>query len=238
MKIFVLEDDPDQAALIELWLQEAQHDCHVFDSGRTFIREIPHDVPDLVILDWNVPGLSGLEVMQWLKSSEFQKIPILFATTRATEQDVVQALEEGADDYLIKPLRGEELKARITAISRRNRKHPQKMDTSPYEFEDSSLKISFGSRQNEVKLTIKEYQLAKYFFRYPNRIVSRDKLLESIWTKSASVSTRTVDTHVSRLRKKLQLDGSLGWKLISVYHQGYKLIQIDNTEVEDKQVNE
>jgi len=224
MKIFILEDDFDQAQLIQLWLSEAGHVCQVFDSGRDFIREIPYDVPDLVILDWNLPGLSGMEVMRWLKSSEYQSIPILFATTRATEEDLVQALQDGADDYLMKPLRAEELKARLIAISRRSVVEKDIINTEPYEFDDNNQTINCKAIDNDIKLTIKEYQLARYFFNYPNRVISRDMLLESIWTKNSSISTRTVDTHISRLRKKLNLDGSLGWQLVSIYHKGYKLV--------------
>ena len=224
MKIFILEDDFDQAQLIQLWLGEAGHVCQVFDSGRDFIREIPFDVPDLVILDWNLPGLSGMEVMRWLKSSEYKSIPILFATTRATEEDLVKALQDGADDYLMKPLRAEELKARLIAISRRTIVDKPIINTAPYTFDDNNQTIHCDEIEHDIKLTIKEYQLARYFFNYPNRVISRDMLLESIWTKNSSISTRTVDTHISRLRKKLNLDGSLGWQLISIYHKGYKLV--------------
>ena len=224
MKIFILEDDFDQSQLLQLWLTDAGHVCQIFDSGRDFIREIPYDVPDLVILDWNLPGLSGMEVMRWLKSSEYKDIPILFATTRATEEDLVQALQDGADDYLIKPLRPEELKARMMAISRRSAVEKPIINTEPYQFDDNKQTILCKDIDGNIKLTIKEYQLARYFFNYPNRVISRDMLLESIWTKNSSISTRTVDTHISRLRKKLQLDGSLGWQLVSIYHKGYKLV--------------
>ncbi len=226
MKIFILEDDNDQAELIKLWLTEFDHECLVFHNGREFIKELPYHDPDVLLIDWNLPVLSGMEVMRWVKSSEFDRTPILFITTRNTEDDVIKALNEGADDYLIKPITQGELNARIAAVVRRSPHHKEKSkdeSTKPYVFDDPENTVEFNDES--VKLTIKEYSLAKYFFQSEGRLVSRNHLLETIWTKNSIISTRTVDTHISRLRKKLKLDGSFGWKLVSVYHQGYKLVK-------------
>lgn len=223
MKIYILEDDADQAQLIQLWLSEHDHVSEVYASGRALIDQLQVQQPDLLILDWNLPGISGMDVLRWIKSNGHDDIPIIFNSARDTEEAVVEALTLGADDYLTKPIHQAELMARITAVSRRYQTKTPKVDTAPYQFFDNQNVIEY--HDESIELTEKEYQLAKFLFGNCGQIVSRDVLLESIWSKSPSLSTRTVDTHISRLRKKLHLDGNNGWKLVSIYHKGYRLIK-------------
>lgn len=222
MKIFILEDDLDQLELYAFWLND--YDCHAYHQARDFIKDIPFEKPDLLVIDWNLPKIDGMDVLHWLKGSQFADIPVIFLTSRSTEDDIVKALSVGADDFIIKPASEAILKARIHAVSRRllTKEEKNQFFSKPYVFDHTSNSVKFGS--TKITLTNKEYELAVYFFKNAGRLVSREQLLESIWVKSSEISTRTVDTHISRLRKKLQIDGSLGWKLISVYHQGYKMI--------------
>ena len=225
MKVFILEDDVDQAQLISHWLSEKGHRCQSFVNGRDFIEKLPFEQPDLLILDWNLPVISGLEVLNWVRSSQHKDLPVIFVTTRNHEDDLVKALDQGADDYLVKPIKQSELIARSQALHRRySSTNDSLVSIEPFTFNDNENSISYNN--NAVKLTAKEYQLASYFFNNQDRLISRDYLLETIWTKSSSITTRTVDTHISRLRKKLDLDGSTGWKLVSVYHKGYRLIKV------------
>lgn len=225
MKVFILEDDPDQAKLIQHWLEDKDHQCQCFDNGRDFIEKLPFEQPDLLILDWNLPVINGLEVLSWVRSSEHHDLPVIFVTTRNHEDDLVKALDQGADDYLVKPIKQAELIARSHALHRR---HTKSMDilvsVDPFTFDAKESVVTYNHKS--VKLTAKEFELAHYFFNNQDRLISRDYLLETIWTKSSSITTRTVDTHISRLRKKLSLDGSTGWKLVSVYHKGYRLIRV------------
>ena len=224
MKIYILEDDIDQSDLYSLWLDE--YECTVFNKARDLIKQIPFEVPDVLIVDWNLPKVDGLDVLNWLKGSRYDEIPVIFLTSRNTDDDIVTALSDGADDFVIKPASEAILKARIHAVTRRlNTASPQisqKLISDPYTFNHKANTISYKS--NNVSLTNKEYDLALYFFKNEGLLISRDQLLESIWVKSSDISTRTVDTHISRLRKKLLLDGTHGWKLVSIYHQGYKII--------------
>lgn len=225
MKIYILEDDQDQSDLYELWLDD--YDCTVFDKARDLIKQIPFAVPDVLLIDWNLPKVDGLDVLHWLKGSRYENIPVIFLTSRNDEDDIVKALSDGADDYITKPANEAVLKARINAVTRRlnNKSNTIKkeiFDSSPYSFNNKSNSVSY--KNSNVTLTHKEYELALYFFKNEGLLISRDQLLESIWIKSSEVSTRTVDTHISRLRKKLLLNGTHGWKLVSIYHQGYKLI--------------
>ncbi len=225
MKVFILEDDVDQAQLIKHWLNEKGHTCQCFVNGRDFIEKLPFEQPDLLILDWNLPVISGLEVLNWVRSSEHKDLPVIFVTTRNHEDDLVQALDQGADDYLVKPIKQAELIARSQALHRRHSKTQDSVvSVEPFTFNSNENIITYND--NSVKLTAKEFQLANHFFNNQDRLISRDYLLETIWTKSSSITTRTVDTHISRLRKKLALDGTTGWKLVSVYHKGYRLIKV------------
>lgn len=224
MKIFILEDDLDQSELYEYWLED--YDCKVFDKARELIKIIPFEIPDILIIDWNLPKVDGLDVLHWLKGSRYEDIPVIFLTSRNTEDDIVTALTDGADDYIIKPASKAVLKARIKAVTRRLHSNDDPTNdtfsSSPYKFNNKLNIISFNNVN--TSLTNKEYDLALYFFKNEGLLISRDQLLESIWVKSSEISTRTVDTHISRLRKKLLLNGTHGWKLVSIYHQGYKLI--------------
>jgi len=224
MKIYILEDDVDQSELYELWLDE--YECTVFNKARDLIKQIPFEVPDVLIIDWNLPKVDGLDVLHWLKGSRYDEIPVIFLTSRNTDDDMVTALTDGADDFVVKPASKAILKARIKAVTRRLNIGPPKtsakLASKPYSFNNKANTVSY--KNYNVSLTNKEYDLALYFFKNEGLLISRDQLLESIWVKSSEISTRTVDTHISRLRKKLLLDGTYGWKLASVYHQGYKLI--------------
>lgn len=228
MKIFILEDDLDQSELYAFWLDE--YDCSVFDKARDLIKKIPFEVPDVLLIDWNLPVVDGLDVLHWLKGSRYDNIPVIFMTSRSTEADIVTALTDGADDYIIKPASEVILKARIKAVTRRLQiNKPKSTETfvfDSYQFHHKTNSVTF--KNINVTLTNKEYELAIYFFKNEGLLVSRDQLLESIWLQSSNINTRTVDTHISRLRKKLYLDGTHGWKLISIYHQGYKIINLNN----------
>ncbi|HFC30847.1 MAG TPA: response regulator transcription factor [Oceanospirillales bacterium] len=228
MKIYILEDDKDQSELYSFWLED--YECQGYDKARDLIKHIPFEVPDILLIDWNLPKVDGLDVLHWLKGSRYESIPVIFLTSRNTEDDIVRALTDGADDYIVKPVSEAILKARIKAVTRRLQNQVVSNDdsftSSPYQFNHKSNTISY--KNTNVSLTNKEYDLALYFFKNEGLLISRDQLLESIWVKSSEVSTRTVDTHISRLRKKLLLNGTYGWKLISIYHQGYKLINQNN----------
>lgn len=225
MRIIVLEDDPDQAALLTAWLEEAGHHCSHYKDGKAFIRAYSNESYDLVILDWMVPEASGLQVLTHLRTSLDPKVPVIFITQRDAEQDIVRALEAGADDYMTKPVRQKEAMARVNALARRlglgDDQESQLIKHEPYEVDLTTREIK--AHGELVDLTQKEYELALFLFRNLGRVISRGHLLELVWGTSAQINTRTVDTHVSRLRSKLSLDDEEGWKLTSVYRHGYRL---------------
>lgn len=225
MRIVILEDDPDQVDLLVAWLEEAGHQCDSYADGNDFIRAYKRDSYDLALLDWVVPSLSGLEVLAHLKEHLDPLIPVVFITQRDAEQDIVQALEAGADDYMTKPVRHLETMARVNAIARRmgfgDKNTSDHYDFAPFEIDTRLRQVSLNGVL--VEMTQKEYELTLFLFKNLGRVISRGHLLEMVWGTSSKLNTRTVDTHVSRIRTKLELDKQDDWQITSVYRHGYRL---------------
>lgn len=223
----LLEDDPDMAALVAQWLEESGYAVRLFRNATEFRRRQGSEAIDLLLLDWMLPDSTGIEVIGGIRSSANGKLPVVFLTARDAEDDVVRGLASGGDDYVIKPPKRRELIARLSAVLRRHGADADAGETillAPYSVDSKRRKVSIDGR--EVELTQREFDLANFLFRRHGRIVSRDALLENVWNLSAAVSTRTVDTHVSRLRKKLDLNGENGWRLAAIYQHGYRLEQV------------
>lgn len=224
MRIALLEDDPVQAATLTEWLRGAGHDVHTYDKAKDLKREVGRESFDVFLLDWILPEQSGEEVLRWLREQRGEWLPIIFITARKAEEDVVAALSAGADDYMIKPLRRAELLSRINAVWRRTQPRSRELDLiehPPYRFEVTAHR---ALRNGEpIELTEKEFNLAVFLFRNLGRLLSRGHLLEAVWGRNASVATRTVDTHVSRVRSKLELRPENGFRLTPAYNYGYRL---------------
>jgi len=225
MRIALLEDELDQADLVCTWLKGAGHSCHIFTLGRDLVREAQRETFDMFLLDWEVPGMSGAEVLAWIRANIAEPVPVLFVTARQREEDIVHALTSGADDYMVKPLGKMELLARVDALGRRARPAPR-ADEGVLEF--GRLGIDLRTRQvkldgEDVAMTQKDFELAAFLLRNLGRLLSRGYILEAVWGQSAEINTRTVDTHISRIRGKLQLTPENGWRLSAVYQHGYRL---------------
>jgi two-component system response regulator RegX3 len=227
MHIGVLEDDEDQRALIQLWLQSAQHTCTSFGTVTEIMSGLKTEHFDALLLDWMLPDGSGSEVLQWVRQNIGWKLAVVVLTARDDEATVVQALQAGADDFVVKPPKQAELLARLSAAARRA--SPGGLPVlrlGAYEVDIPRHTLSMEGVP--ITLTQKEFDLAVYLFQSPAKLLSRDHLLNKVWGINADVDTRTVDTHVSRLRKKLCLDGTLGWKMSPVYGYGYRLDRLDD----------
>ncbi len=228
ISIGILEDDDDQSALLDLWLSDAGYDVSVFRTGPEFIRATQSQVFDLMLLDWNLPEMSGFEVLEWVRMNVRVRVPILFLTTRTEEQHIVAALEAGADDYVTKPANHQELVARVGALARRSgllEEQSDVLEIGEFVLDRKLGQVSRGEEQ--IALTKREFDLAWFLFNNLAKILSREYLLRHIWNMSAAVNTRTVDTHISRIRSKLGLRPEQGWQLSSVYHYGYRLERLN-----------
>lgn len=225
--IGLLEDDPDLADLVQAWLEGAGYFVRCYRNATEYRRRQGGEAVDLLLLDWMLPDGSGIEIVEAIRSSRNASLPVIFLTARGSEDDIVRALTGGGDDYVVKPPKQRELLARVAAVLRRRgieRDGEQAFELAPYRIDAQRRRIHIGER--EVELTQREFDLASYLLRRHGRIVSRDALLRSVWNLGAEVSTRTVDTHVSRLRKKLELAGENGWRLAAIYQHGYRLEQV------------
>ena len=223
MRIALLDDDPTQTKWVKEVLEEAGHMCHEFNLSREFIDRLRKDTFDLLVLDWNIPDMSGPEVLAWVRRHIETSVPVIFMTNRTREEDIVAGLNAGADDYIFKPARKIELLARVNAVLRRV--YPinlaEKEKHFDYTFNLKEKKIFFN--EHEIELTHKEFDLALLLFRHLSRPLSRSHILESVWGKESDIPTRTMDTHISRIRNKLELRIENGFKLATVYSYGYRL---------------
>ena len=226
MRISILEDDPDQLALLKRWLVEDGHDVHGYLAGREALKHAGRESFDLFVLDWQVPDVSGADVLMWLRTNVSRTVPVLFVTVRDSEQDIVFALENGADDYMVKPARRQELLARVHALLRRAypREEEKHLSFPPFEIDISRGEILRNGEK--IELTPKEFELTVVLFRNLGRLLSRGHLQEAVWGRSGDLVTRTVDTHVSQVRKKLDLRVENGFRVVPIYNYGYRLEQI------------
>ena len=226
MHIGIAEDDPDQLDLLALWLAGAQHTVRGYGTAEAYIDALKRERFELLLVDWMLPDGTGADLLAWVRGNLGWDIPVLVVTARDDEATVVAALQAGADDYVVKPAKQAELLARVAALGRRVKAGGMPvLRLGAFEIDISRQRLSLEGEV--VTMTQKEFDLAAYLFQNPGKLLSRDHLLSMIWGINADVDTRTVDTHVSRLRKKLGLDGSKGWKLVPVYGVGYRFERID-----------
>ncbi len=227
MHIAIVDDNREVTGLVQLWLEQAGHAVFVFYQGEEFVRTSHEHSFDVVLLDWVLPDLDGDKILQQLQKQPGWDTPVIFVTARSREEDVAGILELGADDYIIKPLHQKELLARIGAVTRRRHKVTEQeiLDYGIYQI-DMKSRVVYWDRK-PVKLTEMEFNLICFIFTNMGQLLSRDHILSSVWGYDANVNTRTVDTHMSRIRKKLKISEENGWRLSSIYQRGYRLERFD-----------
>src|SRR5207247_10622144 len=170
VRIAILQDDPDQLALLRRWLDEDGHDVHAYISGRETMKHAGRESFDLFILDWQVPDVSGAEVLKWLRANVSRSVPVLFVTVRDSEQDIVFALEQGADDYMVKPVRRQELLARLHALLRRAYPVEEKKQLSFPPFDIDLQRGEIRKDGTKIELPPKEFELAVTLLRNMGRL--------------------------------------------------------------------
>lgn len=203
-RVLVVEDEAAIAELIALNLRHAGFDVTVAHDGDSAQAEVDKVLPDLVLLDWMLPGASGLTLAKrWRGAQRTKDLPVIMLTARAEETDKVAGLDAGADDYLTKPFSTQELMARVRAVLRR--KAPQALDSA---VEMNGLRLDPGTRrvschEQDVKIGPTEFKLLHFFMTHPERVHSRAQLLDRVWGDHVFIEERTVDVHVKRLREAL-----------------------------------
>jgi DNA-binding response OmpR family regulator len=228
-QILIVEDEPDVATLIKHTLDRGGDvDVTIVGTGEAALKSTTERVPDLIILDLNLPGFDGLEVCRVLRArAPLANVPIIMVTARATESDRVQGLDVGADDYIVKPFSPRELAARVRAALRRVRSEvatqppPAALYRGKYLVADFDA-VSVMVEDKPIQLTRREFELLRYLVQNKNRVLSRDRLLERVWGYEHIVETRSVDVHVGRLRGKL---GAAAHQIETVVGLGYRFVE-------------
>ncbi len=223
MNIWLLEDDPAQAEMLSAWLREAGHEVQHFPRGEAFTNQLQQGGFDLLILDWELPDTSGIEVLSTVRAKVSWHVPTLFVTQRDAEADIVNALANGADDYMVKQISKAEFLARVNALGRRLANEELDFAVGPYTFKPQTQSVTLDGETCE--LTAKDFELAWYMFRHAGRLLSREQLLRDVWGVSG-LNTRTVDVHVSRIRKSLSINPERGFRIKTIYQHGYRLEQL------------
>jgi two-component system alkaline phosphatase synthesis response regulator PhoP len=223
-RVLIVEDEQDIAGLIKHTLERGgETEAHIVGSGDAALKAVTERVPDLIILDLNLPVVGGLEVCRILRSrADVPHVPIIMLTARTSEDDRVSGLEQGADDYVTKPFSLRELTARVRAVLRRGPAAEQRQGRYQgarlmADFEAVAIAVDGAP----VRLTRREFELLQYLVQNKNRVVSRDRLLERVWGYERFVETRSVDVHVGRLRNKLR---TAGQQIETVVGLGYRFV--------------
>lgn len=232
MEILIVEDEQEIAQLIEQTLVRENFSCRVANDGLTALEIFKQQQPDVVILDLMLPGLDGLEVCTRIRQQPYNKDPyIMMLTARGEEIDRVIGLSTGADDYLVKPFSPRELVARVRALLRRSLRHGvQEENSQIYRTQHFSVDLDrrIATRQlnsqtaEELDLTTLEFNLLATFLSYPGRVWSRTQLIDKLWGNDFFGDERVVDTHIRRLRKKIEPDSANPTFVKTVVGVGYK----------------
>ena len=226
MRIGYLEDEQSQADLVIEWLHAEGFSVVHGATGQAFINLLKNNPVDLLILDWQLPDMEGVAALGTIKNQLELHVPVIFATQRDAEADIVKALQSGADDYLVKPLRRAELIARVEALARRagvgSQDNQLKVGHIVVDFASATILVE----GQPVKLTPKDYKLACCLLKNVGKLLSREYLLREVWGIDAPLNTRTVDVHISRVRRSLKLLPEVGYCVKTVYQHGYRLEKV------------
>ena len=230
MKILIVEDEQEIAQLIEQTLSREGFTCTIANNGLSALDIFKQQQPDVVVLDLMLPGLDGLEVCTRIRQQPYDKDPyILMLTARGEEIDRVIGLSTGADDYLVKPFSPRELVARVRALLRRSMRHEVQETTQTYSTKHFTVDLdrhiatrNLDNATEELDLTTLEFSLLATFLSYPGRVWSRSQLIDKLWGNDFFGDERVVDTHIRRLRKKIEPDSANPTFVKTVVGVGYK----------------
>ncbi|GGA35098.1 response regulator transcription factor [Dyella nitratireducens] len=232
MRIAILEDTVKQAHSVANWLHRAGYESVIRHDGDSFVSMLENEPADMLLLDWDVPGKCGIEVLKWARTTrEHAEVPIIMLTQHDDESSIVQGLDSGADDYLVKPAREQELVARIRAQARKYypealRDKKIKVGRYTMDADARSVLVDGVDGQKLVNLPVREFDLAMYFFRKVGCVVTKEELCEEIWGENDRKYDATLATYVSKLRHALQLRAKNGMLISTVYNHGYRLEEL------------
>jgi DNA-binding response OmpR family regulator len=233
-RILIIEDNSDLAGLVAMHLRDLSFDVDIAEDGPSGLARAGTAVYDLIILDVMLPGMDGIEVCRRIRG-QLLYVPIVMLTARSSETDRVVGLEVGADDYVTKPFSIRELLARVKAILRRVEQTEAAGGLSTGRIEAGGLEIDRGRRSvtlngRSVELTAKEFDLLLYFAGHPGRVFTRSQLLDAVWGYSHDGYEHTVNSHINRLRAKIEVDPAHPRYVLTVWGVGYKFAEGNGSE--------
>ncbi|MFL9960145.1 response regulator transcription factor [Paraburkholderia sediminicola] len=239
MRIAVLQRDPIMRQSIEQVLLKAGHICMLYDDGLAMSKALARSTADLLVLDWLGTRLSGTEVLRSVRGGGGDPLPVMFASLDTSEESMVRAFVSGADDYIGLPLRAAEFRERIAALLRRaypERSSAAGFEVGPYHFDNRRQLVLL--RGEPVTLSSTQYRLAALFFSNIGRVMSRDHIFAMVWGREFRELTRTIDSHVSRLRLLLEIEPQNEFRLQPVYKSGYRLLHLRQEESVERSVDQ
>lgn len=220
-KVIVIEDDPEIRGIVRTLLASEGFEVEEAADGLSALERVFLTQPDLILVDLKLPGLDGAEICKRIRAGRLDT-PIIVISAAKEEFDRVLLLELGADDFLVKPFGARELLARIKAVMRRSA--PDRGIQSFANIEVDTARRLVTSRGEEIALSPAEYNLLTYFLRNPNRVLTREMILESVWGFESAPTARTVDSHVVKLRQKLEPDPTAPRYFLTVHGVGYRFV--------------
>jgi phosphate regulon transcriptional regulator PhoB len=224
-KVLVIEDERDIRELVRVNLEAEGFSVLEAGDGELGLALVKRERPAAVILDLMLPGLGGLEVCRRIRAEETTaRMPVVVLTARSAEADKVVGLEIGADDYVTKPFSPRELTARVKALLRRA--YNQQPEAPQEVYERGGLRIDFDTYEvyldgKRIELSLREFELLRFFVKHPNRVYERAQLLELVWGPDTYVEPRTIDVHIRRLRRRIERDDSMPELIVTVRGVGY-----------------
>jgi len=222
VRICLLEDDILIAKLLSATFEQNAWSCDCFETIALLKAALCEAVYDLIVLDWSVPDGTAETLIPWIRERVGWKQPILVESVHGDEAQIVRALMLGADDYVVKPLRLAEVTARIQSLLRRTQWMPTPtLSRGHYRVDAARRELTLNGEP--IALTRMELDLAIYLFQHAGELLSRERLLRDVWGIKASLETRTVDTHINRLRKKLKMDAGQAARITTLHGYGYRL---------------
>lgn len=230
MRIAIADDDPELLEQLSTALDATPHQYEKFKAGTELLTSLKRETYDVVLVDWNMPGRTGLEIVQWATQTLETPPAFILLTSRADKEDVVRGLEAGALDYVVKPESMEVIFARIEAASRRIKPPETDRYANFGDYRIDRLLRTITWKGEEVKLTAKETELATLFFDNLNRPLSRAYIFGQVWGGMPDVESRTLDIHISRVRSKLSLRPVNGFAIQTVFGFGYRMDRCTDTE--------
>ena len=227
LRIALLDNNQIQINQLTCWFNKEGHYWKLFRTGKSLIKGLSRDSFDSLVVSWGTPLVDNKGVLSTIREHINWPIPILFIIEPGKEASLIQIINVGVEDFITRPVQRLEILTRINMLNKRSQGYEGNNETLNIgDFRIDTVERRISKNKQVIDLTGKEFVLAAFLLKHQGRILSRDHILEAVWGYASEMTSRTVDTHISRIRKKLDLHPEKGWRLSAIYQQGYQLIHL------------